>query len=126
MRLDRLTELANFLEKKVEPDWFNMGVWAEDGFTEQKCGTAACAFGWATQCFPDDLELVKISSSHWVVRFEHYYRDIQAAERFFEIHREHAYWLFCPDCGSYKVEEPEDIKLDDVIERIRKFVADFS
>lgn len=44
MRSDRLLVLAAFLDT-LPPEKLDMGVWAE----KQKCGTVACAVGWACQ-----------------------------------------------------------------------------
>ena len=49
----KLFKLADFLEHEVEDSWFDMDWWAAEGFPEKKCGTTACAAGWATVCFPD-------------------------------------------------------------------------
>ena len=49
----KLLKLADFLEHKVKDHWFGMREWGTIGFTEKKCGTTACAAGWATVCFPE-------------------------------------------------------------------------
>ncbi len=50
---EKLLALADFLENQVKDHWFDLRYWATTGFTEQECGTTACAAGWATVCFPD-------------------------------------------------------------------------
>ncbi len=125
MRLDRLTTLADYLEKTIQPGWLYMGTWAEDGFDKQECGTTACAMGGATQCFPDELELIpgarEGESMDVRVRGTNYH-GYAAAINFFEIPNSVAVRLFCPDYY-------EDYQLDDeraVIERIRNLVAENS
>ncbi len=51
MNRRRLRKLAKFL-KTVPPKRFDMGKWASFEFSKENCGTSACAFGWATVCFP--------------------------------------------------------------------------
>ncbi len=122
MRLDRLTQLADFLETTVKPGWLNMKIWADDGFAEQKCGTTACAFGWATQCFPE-LEINRDEHglvNEWGVRIvgtESYGFD--AAEEFFELSERDVMRLFCPD--FYSRDEQTDAAA--VIQRIRDLVS---
>jgi len=65
---NRLTKLSDFLKTsfnkkgsrgKLSTDTdFHMGHWAQGGFKEQKCGTSACALGWATTLFPRILRLI--------------------------------------------------------------------
>lgn len=55
MNVERLQKLADHL-RTIEPDRFDMKVWASPGFTESKCGTVACAWGHATTIF-DEVEL---------------------------------------------------------------------
>jgi len=52
-----LIKLHDRIRKEVKPKWLNMDYWADDGFKEKKCGTAACVAGWATVFFPRRLEL---------------------------------------------------------------------
>jgi hypothetical protein len=52
MNKQRALKLAEFLETKVKRSWFYMGDWATFGWKEKKCGTTACAMGWATVAFP--------------------------------------------------------------------------
>lgn len=51
MRKNRLRKLAKFLREKVPLKKFDMGEWADLDFKPNKCGTAACAAGWATTIF---------------------------------------------------------------------------
>lgn len=45
----RLLKLADFLETADLPGKFDMGSWSEEEESGRpKCGTAACAMGWAT------------------------------------------------------------------------------
>lgn len=62
-----LLELADFLEKKVPDEQFNMACWSEqqkEAFGKQAperitphCGTVGCALGWAPTVFPRLLRL---------------------------------------------------------------------
>lgn len=45
MNTDRLLKLADRLDT-VPPDRFDLDAWFQS-FTEDECGTAACAVGWA-------------------------------------------------------------------------------
>lgn len=48
MNRERLTILAEFLEKGEFPGRFDMSVWADQWTNDQPmCGTSACAAGWA-------------------------------------------------------------------------------
>jgi len=54
MRIDRLLQLADFLENEVanQPKYkFDMGHWGDKKFNPVKCHTSACAMGWATVIF---------------------------------------------------------------------------
>lgn len=44
----RLMVLVEFLRHKVKPERFDYTRWASRGFGPRKCGTTACAAGWAT------------------------------------------------------------------------------
>lgn len=46
MNKERLLILADFLDT-VPEDRFDMRRWADAGFSDGKCGTRACALGWA-------------------------------------------------------------------------------
>lgn len=51
MRKERLLKLADFLDT-LPAKRFDISLYAEDGFSKDNCGTAACACGWATVVFP--------------------------------------------------------------------------
>jgi len=64
MNKAKALKLAEFLETKVKPSWFSMNSWATEGFKEKKCGSVACAIGWATVAFPrSSLFLTGLSGS---------------------------------------------------------------
>lgn len=104
----KLLKLADFLEHKVKSPWFDMETWADRGFPEKKCGTTACAVGWATVCFPrsgltlmkddcedscddDDLEIVYKRPGHDTLS------NFEACTAFFDIDHGTADYLFAPD-----------------------------
>lgn len=105
MRRKMLKKLARFLAHDVKDDWFYMGNWASAGFKEKKCGTTACALGWATACFPRSaLKLFRgegcENSSYDILYKDHNgieHTDYEAAEAFFQISYGEARWLFAPD-----------------------------
>jgi hypothetical protein len=52
MKKKRLLALADFLEKRVPPERFDMGCWLDPdwkGAQDLSCGASACALGWAPQ-----------------------------------------------------------------------------
>ena len=90
---ERLTILADFLENKVKPNYFDLGHWATPGFTEQKCGTTACAAGWATVAFPGQgLKLVPRSLDMRILYKE--YTNLVAVACFFDIDMTTGTYLF--------------------------------
>ena len=96
MLADRLEKLAHFLEHDVRAEEFDMGTWGQRGFWEHACGTAACAMGWATVCFPGEgLRMVFPKASEWTgsVIYDGA-SGFEAAARFFEIPFDHALRLF--------------------------------
>lgn len=114
----KLLKLADFLAKKVKPSWFDIYSFASKGFTEKKCGTTACACGWATVCFPrSGLQLVDDTCDD-AYAFLSYKgeEDFVAAAKFFGITIDQSVFLFQP---SY--DENSDSKKG-TINRIRKFV----
>lgn len=114
MHRRRLRKLAAFLESDyIKPKWFNMDVWATDGFKEKKCGTAACALGWATVIFRD-LTLNKYDTPIYQGA-----SDFEAGEKFFEISEEEAGYIFSSD--SYR--NPRRISPKAAAKHIRKLLA---
>lgn len=53
----KLLKLADYLET-VPPKNFDMGVWGLRKRSTQKCASTACALGWGTNIWPDELKLV--------------------------------------------------------------------
>ena len=116
----KLIILADFLAKKVKPEWFDMEQWGTRGFPEKKCNTTACAVGWATVAFPNQgLELVN-SSSNALSPLDIRYLDLDyfdASAAFFNINLHAAHFLFAPEC--YPKERAEKKQ---VVARIRQMV----
>ena len=118
----RLLGTAEFLEDYVKDDWFDLGYWATDGFTEKKCGTTACAFGWAAVKYPRSLALFQTEGAITGVRLRNkpYFNNFLAAEMFYSISAKEARYLFSPD--HYPVRKRDDRKY--VANRIKNFVRD--
>ena len=105
---DRLLKLADYLENKVKDEWLNMYSWASKGFKTKTCGSTACALGWATVVFPEDLVLHG-TNSPLCVDFKKaaenvdslINRPLAVAVEFFGISAMDAEYVFMPD--SYDV-----------------------
>ena len=96
MRADRLRILAAFLLDRVPGEHFRVGIWGQEGFARRECGTAACALGWATICFPEDglrMDYSEAGPSGGTVVYGDTF-GFDAARSFFEIPLSHATWLF--------------------------------
>lgn len=96
MEKARLLKLAKFLREYVKSNWFNLSVWAEDGFVEKKCGTAACALGWAPSCFPRSG--LKLMGKYNLIPEYNGHDGIEAGEAFFGLSSGEARYLFDPTC----------------------------
>ena len=115
MHRRRLRKLAAFLESGyIKPKWFNMGRWAEGGFKEKQCGSAACALGWATTIFRD----LNLEGDTPMYRGR---VGFAAGEAFFGISFEEAEYLFAPDAYNYKQENKIPAKA--AAKHIRKLLA---
>lgn len=124
MNKERLLRLADFLEKDIPREKFNLDVWCSGEWYE--CGTTACACGWATQ-IPEFAEAgFKLIPFRCEVDGERYFSSdlyfqesygFDAVTDFFSIHRDSARYLF------YNQSYPEDGRsLNDVVARIRNYV----
>lgn len=93
---NRLRKLINFMKTEVKKEWFDFGVWADHGFEEQKCGTQACALGWATQLFPRHMELyISDNNRSTLIRsLDKKCFGIEVAMNFFGLHQVDADYLF--------------------------------
>lgn len=90
----RLTKLADSLEHAVQTKWFNLYHWADEGFKVRKCGTTACALGWATVFFRE-LTLYCSKDFSPEVRFRGY-EGFYAGAVFFDISSLCSWFLFDP------------------------------
>jgi hypothetical protein len=115
--LERLKVLADWLESENVPSGrrFNMNDW----YTQDSCGTAACAIGWGAVCPALNSEGLGLTPSTLISRhsyptFDGHY-GTGAAEHFFGITRQEAERLFMPDDG-YRTKSS-------VVARIREFIA---
>ena len=108
----KLAKLADFLENEVKPEWFYLGTWASAGFAERKCGTTACAAGWATVAFPNQGFELKTEAITYKG-----YTSIEAVAAFFDINLHAAQFLFLP--SHYLLGKREK---KHVVQRIRTLV----
>lgn len=116
MNIDRLNKLANYLDT-IETDTLNMMCWAEPGFENNECETAACALGHATRVFPE-LKLTKHESSIlYVINVENGLKSIDAACEFFDIIYDVAISIFYDHFYSHSTITPQL-----VAERIRGII----
>lgn len=89
----RLLKLVDFLETADLPGEFDMGSWSkEEENGRPKCGTAACAMGWATT-IPSFRRAGLFLNECGDPEFKGY-TESQAAARFFGIENEQALNLF--------------------------------
>lgn len=112
MNTERLLKLAEFLETKVEPGRFDIKCWRRGDLNE--CGTAGCAFGWATVCFAADGLVFSNGEPTFGTAY-----GFDAADDFFDIDSEESWDLF--DSDSYCNEE---VSPQMVATRIRQMVAE--
>lgn len=110
----KMLRLATFLRTRIPRlgwrGYFNMDSWASKiSFVEKKCGTTACAMGWATVAFPRSglmLQTLEGNPSRvWIyyvprgskaTRYKSRYEGLSAAEAFFGISYADARHLFMP------------------------------
>jgi len=109
----KLTKLANFLETKVKPKWFDLNSWAERGFQQKECGTTACAVGWATVAFKGEGLTLGIYDNIMYEGSEGF----EAAAKFFDVDESSASYLFDPE--EYPLTRQSRVW---VIRRIRQVV----
>lgn len=137
MNNTKALRLAEFLETKVKPSWFDMSWWATKGFTKKECGTTACAMGWATVAFPrsalflDNADETDIAyCSHWsrpnVIAYKKadgtILHEDDAIEAFFQLKGKDERFarIFWP--GSYGRHPGRKITAKKVAARIRQYV----
>lgn len=115
LRKDRLRKLANFLENKVKPLWFNIEHFTSEGFPKRECGSSACAIGWTPAAFP--------KSGFGMNKFgEVLYKrksGFSAARLFYGLDIKESHWLFVG--ASYPFGKRGRMA---VVRRIRRFVKD--
>ena len=126
MQVKRLLKLADFLvSDAIQDAWFDMGTWASRGWKQRECGSAACAFGWATACFPKSgLKLIQSYDSDLpgilYTSNGKEYLNIDAAVAFFGLSSEQADNLFLS--GYYH--NGENTTREQVARRIRQLVKE--
>jgi hypothetical protein len=97
MHTERLLKLADFLDT-LDENRFNLRGWVSEDFEPNKCGTVACACGWAGVIFAD--EGFTLNNSEGV--YEPHYLGMvgwDAVQCFFGIDFLHAVEMF--DVSSY-------------------------
>ena len=121
MNKERLLRLARDILPNVPEENFKMITW--------KCGTSACAVGWAAsdpQFNEEGFELDKHCEGPLAIfMFTPWYEGIggwSAVENFFGIDFDHAQYLFSDEAYSI-VDSNERITKEQVIQRIEEFVA---
>ena len=117
LAVKRLTQLADGLELSVKDEWFDLASWSTKGFKQKKCGTTACAMGWAVVIFPrSKLRLVDEDNGNSDIKYKGLH-GFEAAAKFMYISESDAEYLFAP--SAYPDEARERLH---VVERIRDFV----
>jgi hypothetical protein len=111
---------------------FEMDKWVNATATDKiTCGTASCALGWLVRDPRGQAEGLGFRlalDSVWLMPT--YDGEIDTGERFFDIDRHTASWLFIPD--YYRDEDDEDdendrpVTIDEVIERVDWLLAGHS
>lgn len=103
----RILKLADFLEV-LQPALFEMSVWQEQDkkghwhkHANVKCGTAACALGWATAVFPRSL-YYDTTNGHIHIKGQEkcYIDNYRTASSFFNIPWIDAHELFRPSTNA--------------------------
>lgn len=110
---NRLLKLADFLET-VDKNRFDLSLWRELRFSPSKCGTVACAVGWATT-----IPSFKKAGFTFESNAPKYktYDSWEAVTKFFSLDNLDAFYLF--SIFDYNDENPTP-KM--VTKRIRSFV----
>lgn len=128
--LKRLLRLAKFLEK-LPRHRFDYGSWVGsdwEGKPDLRCGTTACALGWATTLWPRELKLTRGDVGNgFVTRARSHLRNLEncnetsfsAASTAFAIDAETALVLFSPEGARL----PKEATPKQVAKHIRKYVA---
>lgn len=97
--LRRLAMIAHLMDViQVREDClFDINVFATDGFEEHKCGTSACAMGWATT-IPEFRNLGLGFGYNNISVSLHFYEgeNFGAIENFLDISEQEAQYLFDP------------------------------
>jgi len=134
-KLTKLVRLANFLDD-LPHDKFHMAAWASCDYSENSCGTAGCACGWAATVYSNE----GWSFFSGAPRRKGRYADVAFAE-FFGISPKESVWITLMlgdnednghDRGSpwwptytteYGLDDVDDITPRHAADRIRKVVA---
>jgi hypothetical protein len=119
MNIKKLLKLADFLEKEVKPTWFNLNIWATEGFNEKQCGSTACALGWCAVVFKKEMQLIENCLGHCYIKHKKTsHANLGAGTQLFDINYGQSEYLFMPGCYP----KGKRGRMD-VVNRIRKFVA---
>ncbi len=135
-KLKKLVQLANFLDD-LPHSKFHMPCWASDDATENSCGTAGCAAGWAATIFHKE----GWSIDGRCVYFDKFYGEVAFSEFFgisitesiyitkFLDNSVHNFYMPNPSLVSYAEEfnlkSADDITPAMAAIRIRRVVAEY-
>lgn len=125
-RFDRLNEWANFLDD-LPHDGFHMPEWGSEDWTEDSCGTAGCAAGWAVNRFHEQGLKLKLGSGSKLPCLIYGGRvGSGAISEFFGIPYEEVFHItmqFISYMGEYNVDSSADITPRHAADRIRKVIV---
>lgn len=135
----KLAQLANFLDD-LPHDKFHMPEWASENATEQSCGTAGCACGWAATVYKNDWTFV--TPNTWArpalrTDTDGAIEPQDAFAEYFGIDDEDADWITCiiePEegnkefpsyCDEYALDDGALVTPRHAADRIRKVLAKY-
>lgn len=113
----RLLKLADLLET-VDERRFNLFSWSDPNFYEHKCGTTACAVGWA-MTIPSFKRAGLVPEGYWNVPTYKRSRGWLAIQEFFGLSYTETVELFYVDQYSEENRNPYS-----VAKRIRELVSE--
>jgi len=117
MKEKRLLKLAKFL-RTVKPRRFNLKEWVDQDFAANKCGTQACAIGWATTIFKrQGLKLTDMKEGMVINPFYNENKGFKAISYFFSISPGDVLYLFSDISYNERKSGPKS-----VARKIEKFV----
>lgn len=138
---ERLAKLADFIEKVVPSQHFNMEIFVEGDCKvlkevaktgkpqkekDRDCGSACCAIGWLPALFPRSFKWKDnndLNDYFDIIHKESGKEAFEGAEEFFSINDDQSQYLFDP--WSYQAgRNGNKIRKSTVINRLRRFVKE--